>query len=365
MSERFVTIDGSPTAEQALASWTALFGEPGEYVIAKAEPVSSPPEGDFESWFLRALYERTHEEFVTAQYAIWEVLDGLLRRRGVRAPSELDLWELNRALFDLTTASTARMVGLRVPTALLEELTGLGWSVPEALDFPALGYRMGLIYERLQQAKPVAWSELRSMAAAKPLTLAEHAAIDHMRRRGGIWLRPILDNAGNVWTAEREIAPLRRLASAALENRTSTQEAVRELGNSQRARGIVRDAERVIRTELAESRARGVWATITKGAAPDALFFRQVAGSPCRACLRLYMKPDGTPQLYRRDELERWSETVNTGPRETWTPKIGATHPNCLCAPWALYNPAYAALFEQFAPVNREQLARFGVHQGG
>jgi len=182
VSDRIRIQGAPPTASHAMTAWLAAFPEPGEYIVAKAE-VAGIELGEFETWFLRRLYDVTRERFVTSQYAVWEVLDDLLRRRGVAAPSELDWWELNRTLFDVSTASTARLVGLRIPSGVRESLTQLGFAPPEILDFPGVAYRMGAIYQRLEAHDPMEWRELLELAKEVPLSPAEELAAEFARDR--------------------------------------------------------------------------------------------------------------------------------------------------------------------------------------
>jgi hypothetical protein len=354
-----VHIDGAPTPQQALALHHELFPEAGIYRVqqldhlddlilkAQAGEDSEP----FEVWFLRELDHVTEQHFVNARLAIWEVLERLLHERGLTAPSQMAYWHLNEALFDLTTSSTARMVGLYVPADLVARLQALHFTLPEALDFPALAYRMGLIYRRLAEATPTAWPELMQLANQVPLSSVERLAVEHTRLRAGVWLRPIFDETGRVWTAAREIEPLRVIQREALEQRRSVREAARQLDNSQRARGVLRDAERVMRTEIAEARGRGAWQAGLAGTGPETKFVRTTSTRACRDCLRLYRNPDGTPRLYTRAQLEEFDRLgPNRGPREKWHITLGVTHPHCACAPWLEWHPAMQRIAKESAP---------------
>ncbi|MEO8135285.1 MAG: hypothetical protein ABI831_15035, partial [Betaproteobacteria bacterium] len=146
-----VEIRGPLSTAQAAAAWADLFPSPGVYEIhecptlAKAATGGAAGEG-FDEWFLQRLFDVTSDRLRTAQEAMWEVMDRYLRDRGVAAPSALDQWELHQRLFDLSQASTARMVGLRIPAAVTNRLTAMGWQPAEVLDFPAVAYRVGRIY---------------------------------------------------------------------------------------------------------------------------------------------------------------------------------------------------------------------------
>ena len=347
MADR-IHIAGTPTAQQALELHTALFPEPGTYEIeniAKAAMEQAAATEDFREWFLRRLMEVGRQRFVTAQQVMWDVLDGLLRSHNVQAPSQLSLWELNRTLFDLSTASTARMVGFHVPEALVDNLRNLGFTLPEALDFPAVAYRMGLIYDRLAQSPVLEWPELNRLAQSFPLSSAERAAVEIARSRAGVWLQPVFRASGEAWVADREIEPLRERVARAIETRQGRREAGRQLSNEQRAQGIIRDGDRVMRTEIANAEIQGAWQHDSKTWPADALLFRQPSINACRECLRLYLNPDGTPRLYERLQLEAWTaQGPNRGPREEWRAIIGATHPHCACGPWARWRKEFALI---------------------
>lgn len=348
-----------------------MFPAPGAYTVgvlsaplAKAATTGGEEADEFENWWLRAIEQRTRQEFVSAEQAMWGALETLLHERGVSAPSALAPQELQRTLFDLGTASTAHMVGFTIPAALSERLGALGFTTTEALNFPALAYRVGLIYRALEQSPPLPWSALVQRAHAMPLSSAERAAIEIARNRAGLWLRPIFDQAGQAWTAQREIEPLRRVLTAGLERRASTGQMVRELARSQRAQGILRDADRTLRTELAECRTRGAWDADSKHAPADAQWFRQLSANPCRGCLFLQKNSDGTPKLYTRQQiLDGDALGYNTGHWTTWHVRLGGNHPRCVDAPWAVYHPAMASIFEGRAPGYAEMMRRLKVFE--
>lgn len=361
-----IHIKGTPTAEQALILHDHLFPAAGTYLLTKASPVPTLNEGEaldrFEEWFLDALEAQTRDQFVSAEQAIWDVLDQMLMRHDVAAPSHVDSFELNRALFDLTHASTARIVGLHVPDELVKRLQKLGFSVPEALDFPALAYRMALISQRLLQQPPVAWPELVRLANAVPLSSVERAAIDLARQRAGLYLKPIFDDAGRLWTTTRELEPLRERVAHAIEHRIPVREAARLHGNQQRLEWIARDSARVLRTEIADARGEAAWMHEAKHALPEAKFFRQTSVNACRGCLRLHKLPDGTPRLYTRAEIEAGNAGgVNRGNWREWRPRLGSTHPNCVCSPWSVFHPEMADIFADRAPAYAAEIARLKV----
>jgi len=75
------------------------------------------------------------------------------------------------------------------------------------------------------------------------------------------------------------------------------------------------------------------------------------------------VKPDGMPRLYRMKDVEKWSETQNSGPQDGWTPKIGPTHPNCVCAPWSQWWAEIAEVHEGDSGRMRKLLDERGVYK--
>lgn len=359
-----VILSGQPTAEQAWALCREVFGtDPhGTWFFKANTPDTGGGEGNFETWFLQRLYDESRNQFLSAQHSIWQVLDKLLLDRGVQAPSDVDYWELNRILFDVSNASTARMVGMRVPEDVAERLTQLGFLPREVLGFPALAYRMGRIYDALLGAKPAQWADVVREAASFPITPTEQLAIEHVSRRAGAFLRPIFDASGHIWTAERELQPLRRVAAEGLRARETVQEISRQLGATQRANGVIRDADRVIRTEIAEARSRGSWRADDAGWTAETQVFRLTAAMPCRSCLRLYRNPDGTPRLYTVAEVRQADSLgVNRGGWREHHVVIGSTHPNCVCSPWQQAHPGMQSIWQSTAPRYRKQIEELNV----
>ena len=180
-----VRLSGIPTPDEALVTMRQLFPDDGLYEIVKA---ATETEDAFETWFLTELERVARERFVNGQLAIWDALDALLRRRGVEVPSQLDAWELARSLFDLSVGATSHMVGIAVAPDVAQWLQGLGFTVPEILDFPGTAYRCGLIYDQLAASPAVPFRALKELVEnAVPLTATEHAAIAYARQHAGMY----------------------------------------------------------------------------------------------------------------------------------------------------------------------------------
>lgn len=359
-----VTITGDLGGVDATALVRELFPEPGVYYVEPLLKAASPlPSVDeWEGWFMRRLHQESRRYFAQSERAIWQVLDDVLRRRGVAAPSDLDYWELQKTFFDLTTASTARMVGLPVPQDLTQRLRTMGWSETQALDFPALAYRFGKIYQTLLEQPAAPWERLIDQARSFPLSRVEERAIDITRQRAGNNLRPIFDEAGRVWTAEREIEPLRDILERGQRERRGAGKMASELGNSQRAQGVFREADRVIITELAEAQGNATWDDQAAKWKDDQLLWRPTSPTACKDCLRLLKMPDGMPRLYTMAEVEAADALGwNTGPRESWHVRKGGLHPRCRCGPWRRWLESMRSILEKTATEHAARIARLKV----
>lgn len=352
-----VDIASGLTTADKLAAFDALFPVAGAYAVgvlnaplAKAT-VGGEDTDEFENWWLQLIEDRARQEFVSARDAMWGTLETLLHERGVKAPSALAHQQLQQTLFDVSTAATARLVGVTVPAAVVERLGKIGFTSAETIDFPAIAYRAQLISARLATQAPVAWPELVRLATQAPLSSAERATIEYARNRAGLWLQPVFDESGRVWSAQREIEPLRRILADGTARRKSTQEMVRQLEASQRGQGVTRDARRVCRSEIAEARGQAAWQQVRKGTTDDDRFFRQTSAHPCRGCLRLLKNPAGTPRLFTRAELDAGEAMgLNRGSWQHWHLRAGGLHPNCVCGPVEQFHSAMVSIFSRRAP---------------
>lgn len=344
-----------PTADEAIALVDILFPVDGDvYLVGSAAPIAKAKPGaqqmqrePFETWFLDLLEHVMRERAVTTQDAIWECLDRLLAAHDVRIPSELDPYVLHRTLSDLTHGSTARMVGISVPPDVQQRLAAVGFPKAELGDFPALAYRMGKLYEALNKSPELEFPRLVELVEnAYPLSPAEEIAVNYARNRAGMYLRPVFNSSGQLWSTHREVDRLREVVPQAIAERRSPFEVAGELRKLDRAQGIVRDAERVVCTEIANARNRGNWDYMKERFrwTPETLVYRRPSPHACDACKRIYTDA-GNPRLFRVSEVEALDALgPNTGPQAEWVAKIGATHPYCVCGPWLQHIDVRTAL---------------------
>jgi hypothetical protein len=300
----------------------------------------------------------------TARETVWSLLDHWLRHARVRRPSDANPFELQEALFDVTRASSAQVLGIRIPDRMRPRLTRLGFSlIEQEQDFPTLAYRMGLIRSYLDHhAKRLQYTEVVRLARKQVLTERETAAAEWARRRAGVSLTPVFDDTGQAWTAAREVQPLRTLVAEGIEDRRETDELIQAYHESRRGQATERDGARVIRTEMANARAMGAWEVEIRPLDDEQLLYRVPASSACRGCLKLWLLPDGTPHLYTKAEFAAGeAQGYNTGDWRAYHPVIGAVHPNCACSPPQKYLPAMAGVFARHAAGRAALLAELNV----
>jgi len=347
-----VALAGDPAA-----IWDALFPERGRYLIKATAEVEA---GGFEEWWL--------ERLVTAARTQFEGVHGLVRRAIAQFLEEHraalvdpgSFARFEQLLFDVSRG-IRWSVAAPVSHDVERQLRAMGWAERELLDFPGLAYRLGMLHQVL--ARPgasLAWDQVLELARAVPLTPVDQAAIAIAREQAARALTPVLlrdGRAAQQHVLDHEMRTIRERVAQAVERGTHPAELARQLYKEfDRDGGIVRDWERVARTEINEARCRGALTALrtARGLDDDSKVYRLVARDPCTACLRLYVTAEGMPRLYAIAELEREdAQGYNTGPHATWHARVGPTHPNCLCGPWLAYTPGVEAAFQMRAEVLR------------
>lgn len=336
-----VTIPAAaPTPREALALYRRMFPSSGIYwvhadaMLAKALKMPDVAEAEleepFEEWFLRALERAARDRFTNARDAIWRSLDELLTHYRAEVPSHLDADLLEQTLFDLSHASTARMVGLDVRMDVKRRLQSIGFSPPEMLDFPGLAYRMGLMYEQLRASAEVPFPQLVRLASEHPLSTQELSAIRYARQHAAEYMRPVFSRTTQEWVNEKEY--VRGLTERSLATRTHPLEAARDLARVDRALGVQRDSERVLRTEIADCRSAGTWAASIARLPPDSLIFRIPSPRACSECKRLFKDGD-RERLHTKADVEA-QDALGPNTKKPFHVRIRTIHPHCVCGPW-------------------------------
>lgn len=354
---REVTFDDDPTvAPDPLTFWQGIFPRDGTYRVeafAKAVHVTEP----FAEWFLEQLLEEARKHFGKVQDAVLRVMDRLIRERAGHLTDPAVLAEFEQARH-LLRQGVRWSIGAPIPEGVDQTLRRLGFGDVGVLDWPGIAYRMGAVRDELDapSGKIRDWQRVMAFATTGPVNVVDRAAMAAARERVARYLTPVVLRGGEVMTdaaLAREQRQLRTMTVHAIANETHPLQLAREFHGRFDPQGIERDWMRVARTEIMNARLEGAFKAEAAARAwtAETKIYRQTAADPCSGCLRLHRNPDGTPKLYTVAEVEA-SDALgpNRGPWREWTPKIGSSHPNDRCSPWATYTPALASVFGRHAP---------------
>jgi hypothetical protein len=128
----------------------------------------------------------------------------------------------------------------------------------------------------------------------------------------------------------QEKATIRREIAAGIKERVHPFKLARQLRETALAEDIAssRDYERVVRTEMNEAYAQGVFSKIASDyPGQDPLVYKIVARTACKHCKRIWGEAS-SPRYYRLSEIA--ANPSNEGLKaDTWQAQIGPIHPNC------------------------------------
>jgi len=348
-------------ARDPLSIWTALFPHDGHYVIKAAGPPTQPPVEPppipkrLPRWWLEALLSEATRGGLKLRDMFAEKIAELAGQYGGALTTPEARVALEELLMDFRLAIKWTL-GQPLTPRVERTLRDLGFTDGEIIQFPGLAYRLGMIEAELVKRPELTFDEVLKLARSVPLNPADEAAIAYASVRAGdaltmVLLRDperILDDV-----FEHERALLRKMVPDAVQREIGARQLARDLHHALSPEGVVRDFDRVARTELQEARVRGAFSADSKARqwTPETQVFRTVAAVPCNACLMLYKTRDGMPRLYSVADLEEQdSQGYNRGPIGGWHARIGSTHPNCLCSPWVKWWPEMKGIYEADRP---------------
>ena len=194
--------------------------------------------------------------------------------------------------------------------------------------------------------------------------LAEQFAVEYARISGARDLSPVVLDSGKTMT--EEIAATERqiiveVLCDGIRQRTHPSALARTLYKRMKCEGVLRDWDRLARTELARALHHGAWRAQREagGWRPDTMVYRMPSVGACNVCLRLHITADGFPRLYPVAEVEGHDAFgLNRGARRGWHLRIGPIHPNCSCPPFARWNEILRSLFERSADERWRRIMR-------
>jgi hypothetical protein len=359
-------------ARDPLALWQALFPADGVYVIKAAGPPRTPSDEPppvpkrLPRWWLEAVLSDAMKGGLRIRDLFAERIGDLVAKYGGALTSPAAQAELEDTLADFRLAIKWTL-GHPLPASVERRLRALKFTDAEIIQFPGLGYRLGMIEAELAKRPDLTLDEILKLARAVPLNPADESAIAHATVRAGDALTPALLRDPERILADvfdRERALLRTMTPAAVKHEIGAREFARDLYRALSPEGVVRDFDRVARTELHEARVRGAFAADQKvrGWTPSTQVFRTLAAVPCNACLMLYKTGEGMPRLYTVSDLEEQDAAgYNRGPIGSWHARIGSTHPNCLCSPWVKWWPEMKSIYEADRPKWLAAMKRRGL----
>lgn len=361
---------GAAAARDPLALWTALFPCDGHYVIkatgASDDDQAPPQPKRLPRWFLESVLDAAKKGNLSLRNLIAHYIAEWIGEFGGDLTSIVAQEKLEELLKDFRLAIKWSL-GFPLSPGVERMLRQMKFTREEIVQFPGVAYRLGMIESELVKRPDLPLEEIMRLARAVPLNPADEVAIAHLTARAGEALTPIAlrDPMRLVADAlERERAMLRVMAPEAVKREMGAREFASRLYHALSPEGVMRDFDRVARTELQDARVRGSFAADQKVRkwTPATQVFRTVASVPCNACLMLYKTPDGMPRLYTVGDLEAEdAQGYNRGPIGEWHARIGATHPNCLCSPWVKWWPEMKGIYDPDRPKWQATFARRGL----
>lgn len=363
-AKREFTFSHRPSlADDPLAIFREVFTKGGTYFIKAKLPADE--HRTFDRWYFETLLSEAQKTFVGLRGAMLNTVTDLIRRHGGDLTDPGVVMLLERALADCRLA-VRWSLAFPLPPDAERRIRALGFSDVDVLDWPGLAYRLGKMEEQLATA-PYSWDKILEIARSAPALPGDAEAIAYAQLRAGQYLTPVAlrDPQASVTAAlEYERTMLRSMTADAVRREMNAREFARKLYNELTPQGIIRDFDRVARTELQEARLQGAWEAEhrAKGWGPDTRVYRSLSSRPCNGCLTLYKRPDGHPRTYTTAEVEAGdAQGVNTGPWEGWHVRKGPTHPNCLDSPWLTFRSELGPLFSREAGKWQEVFRRRGL----
>jgi hypothetical protein len=346
--------DAALKARDPLTLWHALFPFDGHYVIKKARPIDPREEPvvlpkRLPRWWLEGLLNDATEGSLKLRDVFLQRLDSIFMKHAGRLATPEAQEAIEEALFDFRLAIKWSL-GYQLTPKQHQRLVDAGYKPEEILQFPGLSYRLGMIEAALDKEPGLDLAAILKIARATPLNPADEVAIQYATAKAAEALTPVLlhDPTVAIATAlDRERSMVRTLTADAIRREWSTKEFSRQLRETLSPEGIVRDFDRVARTEMQDARVRGAFAADAKARKwSDATHvFRTIAAVPCNECLRLYKTPEGMPRLYTVEALHA-ADDDGYNRRRPYHARIGPTHPNCLCSPWVKWWPEMHAIYD-------------------
>lgn len=175
---------------------------------------------------------------------------------------------------------------------------------------------------------------LRDMGA---LNAMEREAVRHARQHAQLTVRPVFAAQLSRWEQRllEQEQLWHRIQPGVQTLTTADVASVIRYTNP----GWERDWARVARTELQRAYNEGVTTRLLSQSSSTGMqVYRIPSHAACPLCLRLYLRPDGSPRLYALGDLVVNNTNAGRAVKDA-LPVVGPTHPNCVCSAPQEYLP--------------------------
>jgi len=215
----------------------------------------------------------------------------------------------------------------------IAELKASGLLPSHVREFIADAHTIGKIAATLgpTTARTLTYEQILEMAKKMTRqTGVEEKAIEYATAHAGQYIKGIEDDIVKdvvLAATKTSVEVLRQKVSEAIKDRITPSQLKSNLFHAIDNRG--RDWQRIATTELQNSIQQGIYNELASGeGGDDQLCYKRPSPSACKHCKRVYLKPDGTPKIFRLRDLAM----SNAGEKaQDWKPTIEAVHPWCQC----------------------------------
>jgi hypothetical protein len=177
-------------------------------------------------------------------------------------------------------------------------------------------------------------SDILRVVQKTPMTEVERSAVAYATDHAGTYIKGIRDmvlkdaEAASSRARTTALRAVQEATTQAIAKRKTIREFKTSLFDMFDERN--RDWQRVAHTEMNDAIQHGIYNEIrrTSSDGHNQLVFKRPAPDACPHCKRVYLNSDGSPRIFRMEDLA----DSNVGKKAAnWEPTIGSVHPWCRC----------------------------------
>lgn len=255
-------------------------------------------------------------------------------------------------IFDDDKLDRIRNIVRRHHLAAIARVAGLDSLTPEEQQFIAdMGivgefdiyeeaYLFGQMTTLLEaaEAKALSYTQFKANLQTDPQAYAldefQQRAVQAAKRQAAQYIRGLghrVDaDVGQEMLNAEEAQRQREMIAGEVADAIETSRQAASLSSRLRKKSgdYTKDWDKVSVTELHNARQHGIADTLRTRHGKGVRVFKQVMPDACKYCRALHIGPDGTPRIFKLDDLE----LTNIGrSKPDWQAVVGATHPHCQC----------------------------------